>query len=181
MKPLIFPLVFMALASFSVLRYYCLVGFPSTFRLLPYQVGLLFRRGLPVRELGPGSHRVFPGSEKILFLDNRPIQVNVENRAVILADGAAVVYGFTASAQVVDVKKATYASSNYNHLPSFKTLCAVRAALNHCKASRIVAGRAEIQEEIAANCKSRLAAVGFELLSFRITQLNIASPTSSVS
>lgn len=78
-----------------VLRYYYLIGFPTSYTLAPFQGGILYRRGKAVREVGPGRHRVISGIEKILFLDKRPIQANFDGRAVALADGAIAVYGFT--------------------------------------------------------------------------------------
>lgn len=176
MEPLFFVLFFMMMAGVSVLRYYGLIGYPSSYSLLPFQGGILFRRGRTVREVGPGRHRVFIGTEKIVFLDKRPIQVNVERRAVALADGGTAFYGFSASAQVCDVKKATYASANYNQMPSFVTLCVTRAVLNQYQSSQLGIGRATAEEEIVGGCRSRLAAAGFELVSFRFTQLHVAAP-----
>jgi hypothetical protein len=137
---------------------------------------MLFRRGHLVREVGPGRHRVFLGVEKILFLDKRPIQVNAEKRAVAMADGAAAFYGFSASAQVCDVKKAIYAAANYVHIPSYVTLCVTRAVLNRSQSTQLKLGRTAIEEEIIGDCRTRLLAAGFELLSFRFTQLQINFP-----
>src|ERR1035438_1296466 len=71
-------------------------GTPSSYALLPHQRGILYRRGLPGREVGPGKHRVWTGVEKIFFLDTRPIQVHVDHRAGALQDGYTAVYGFSA-------------------------------------------------------------------------------------
>lgn len=151
-------------------------GFPSSFSLLPFQGGVFYRRGRPVREVGPGRHRVFVGNEKIVILDKRPTPVSVENRAVALADGATAVYGFSASAEVRDVGKAIYASTTYSQLPAFVTLCVARATLNRCRTDQIRLGQAALGEEVSAECRARLAEAGFELLSFRFTQMNIAVP-----
>lgn len=151
-------------------------GFPSSFSLLPFQAGVLFRRGRPVREVGPGRHRVFTGNEKIIILDKRPTTVSVENRAVALADGATAVYGFSASAEVCEARKAIYASATYSQLPAFVTLCVARATLNRCRTDQIRLGQAALAEEVSAECRARLAEAGFELLSFRFTQMNIAVP-----
>jgi hypothetical protein len=176
MEPLFFVLVFMAVAGISVLRYHGLIGYPSSYSLLPFQGGILFRRGRPIREVGPGRHRVFIGIEKILFLDKRPIQVNVENRAVALTDGGTAFYGFSASAQVCDVKKATYAAANYIQIPGFVTLCVTRAVLNRSQSTQLGLGRKAVEEEIVGGCRSRLLAAGFELVSFRFTTLQSTAP-----
>ena len=156
-----------------------IIGVPSSHSLLPFQSGVLFRRGLPIREVGPGRHRVFLGKERIIFLDTRPIDVTVENRAVALADGEAAVYGFAARAQVRDVKKALYASAAYSQLPAFVLLCAVRAGLNRRRTGEITVGQMALTEDITVECRSRLAMKGFELISFRFTRLEVVTPSSA--
>jgi regulator of protease activity HflC (stomatin/prohibitin superfamily) len=151
-------------------------GMPSSFTLLQYQRGLLYRRGKPVREVGPGRHRVWVGIEKILFVDTRPISVSFENRAVTLMDGSTAVYGFSGSAEVDDVRKALYSAGNYNEMPPFVLLCCARSVLNGRNSREIVAQQTEIVEQIAERARPRLAATGFRLLTFRITQLGVASP-----
>lgn len=176
MGNLVFALVLVCIVGLYVLRYYCLIGFPTRYTLTPFQAGLLYRRGKPVREVGPGRHLVFIGIEKIIFLDRRPIQANFEDRAVTLADGAIAIYGFSVSAQVTDTKKAMYTSANYNQMPAFITLCVTRGVLNRSQTGRIVSDRAGLEEEMSNLCRSRLAASGFNLNSFTLTQFAIARP-----
>ena len=152
------------------------IGLPTSHTLLPFQSGILYKRGRPAREVGPGRHRVFLGSQKIIFLDIRPIQVKADHRAVALADGVTAVYGFAASAKVRDAKKAIYASATYSQLPAFVTLCVTRGVLGRCSADQIRIGQAALTEQIITACKARLAATGFELLSFRFSELLVAPP-----
>lgn len=180
MDALFFILFCLAIVGIYALRYYNLIGYPTSYTLSPFQSGMLYRRGKPIREAGPGRHRVFSGTEKIFFLDKRLIQVNVESRAVGLEDGAIAVYGFAASAQVGDVRKALYASANYTQIPAFISLCIARRLLNQCRTNQIVVGRAALEDEIASSCRSRLAAAGFDLISFRFTQLGIAAPAPNL-
>jgi hypothetical protein len=172
-------LFWLGLVTVYALRIYG--GFPSRISLLPYQGGLLYRRGLPVREVGPGRHRVFVGIEKILFLDKRPIQISMENRIVTLSDGATAIYGFIASAQVNDIRKGLYSSAAYTQFPAFVTLCTSRTVLNACESDQLKLGLAAISQDITNRCRTRLAAGGFELLTFRLTQLNIAQPAPTKS
>lgn len=176
MSGLIVALVFVAGVGLYLLRYYCVIGYPRRYTLAPYQGGMVYRRGKPIRDAGPGRHLVFVGTEKIIFLDKRPIQANFEDRAVTVADGAIAVYGFAMSAQVSNVRKAMYASANYNQMPAFIGLCVTRRILNDCETSRIGSGWAAIESEMTELCRSRLAAAGFDLNSFRLTQLRIAVP-----
>jgi regulator of protease activity HflC (stomatin/prohibitin superfamily) len=154
------------------------VGMPSSFTLLEHQRGVLYRKGKPVRELGPGRHRVWVGIEKVLFLDTRPISVSFDNRAVTLSDGATAVYGFSGSAEVVDVQKALYSSGNFSEMPAFILLCCARSVLNGQSSVVVMARQASIVDQIMERARPRLSAVGFQLLTFRMTQLNMASPVA---
>jgi len=172
----VFFLLCACILAFNLLVYFNVIGLPSSHVLLPYQSGMLFRCGRPVRAVGPGRHRVFVGREKILFLDMRPIQVNIENRAVTLADGSTAVYGFNASAKVNDVQKATYASTIYSQVPAFVTLCVARSSLSGYVSSHLAAERVAVEKKNIDTCKSRLASAGFELVSFKFSKLSVMDP-----
>jgi uncharacterized membrane protein YqiK len=163
------------LLTFALLRFFNLAGLPSRSVLLPYESGVLFQRGKPIREVGPGRHWVILGLQKILFLDTRPIQIDVDERAVSLADGSMAFYGIAASARVCDARKAIYASTNYNDVPLFVALCDARSILGRCTRSELAKGRARVEQEMIEACQLRLASVGFELVSFRISELSVAT------
>jgi hypothetical protein len=157
-----------------VVRLY--TGTPSSYALLPHQQGILHRRGVPVREVGPGKHRVWTGVEKIFFLDTRPIQVYADDRAVALQDGYTAVYGFSATAEVRDVRKVLYSAAIFSQVPACVLLCSARAALNGCTRTQVLAYKEASALEISTRAKTRLAAAGFELTSFRMNQLVVAPP-----
>jgi hypothetical protein len=144
--------------------------------LMPFQKGVLYRKGLPVREVGPGRHGVWAGREKIIFLDVRPTTVSFENRAVTLRDGYTAVYGLTGSAEVRDVRKAIYASNNPNHLVAFALLIAARSVLSGYASETLKLKKDAVTAEISQRARTRLSAAGIELLNFRFTQVGIAPP-----
>lgn len=150
-------------------------GWPVRATLLEYQRGVLFRRGLPLRDVGPGRHRVWTGLEKIMIVDTRPVQANYENQTVALREGGAALYSISGSARVKDVRKALYAANNYNHVPEFVLLCCARFVLNECSVAEI-GSRDAVAEKIISRAKPRLEAAGFELLSFRLMELSLAQP-----
>lgn len=163
-----------ALIAMLIMRLY--LGVPSGFTLLQHQRGVLYRRGIRVREVGPGRHRVWAGVEKILFVDTRPISVSFENRAVTLRDGGTAVFGFSGSAEIDNVSKALYAAGNYHEMPAFVLLCCARSALNNQPSSGIGARRDSIVEEVTKCATTRLSAAGFRLLTFTVTQLSVVEP-----
>ena len=156
-------------------------GYPSRFTLLDYQRGMLYRKGFPARELGPGHYWVWTRREKVFFMDTRPIQGAYENQGVILRDGNSATFGILASARVAEVRKVTYAARNYNQLPTYIFLCTARSVLNGYTAKHLVErGKDALGDEITSHVKSKLGQQGFELLSFRLTQLSLppSNPTS---
>jgi hypothetical protein len=157
-----------------VVRLY--TGTPSSYALLPHQRGILYKRGLPVREVGPGKHRVWTGVEKIFFLDTRPIQVYADDRAVALQDGYTAVYGFSGTAEVRDVRKVLHSAAMFSQVPAYVLLCSARAVLNGCTRTQVQSDKDAIALEISTRAKTRLAAAGFEMTAFRMNQLVIAPP-----
>lgn len=159
----------------GVIFYFERYGRPTTVTLLPYQAGVLYRRGEPVRECGPGKHRVHSGIEVLIHLDVRPISVNYENQVVALQDGYVAGYGVSASARVRDVRKALYSARNYAHVPPAAVLRCTRKQLSMYSAHSLRAQQNAVVDEIAEQIRIRLDEAGFELLSFRLTQLVIGS------
>src|SRR5262249_31883169 len=83
-------------------------GKPVRVNLMEYQRGVLYKKGLPVKEVGGGSHWVWSGTQKLIHADTRPRSVGYEKQLVALQDGSSAVYGFLASVQMKDVRKAIY-------------------------------------------------------------------------
>jgi hypothetical protein len=150
-------------------------GKPTTVTLLPYQRGVLYRMGLPLRDVGPGKHRVWTGTELLVHGDVRPISVNYENLVVALQDSSAALYGFSASVQVQDMRKAIYCARDYSDVPAFILLRCARRHLNDCSAASIKLEREAIVKRITDDAQKRLAAAGFSLISFRMTQLLVGT------
>jgi SPFH domain/Band 7 family protein len=152
------------------------VGWPTTVTLLQYQNGVLYRKGYPVRDVGPGRSRVWAGIEKVITVDTRPIPVSFENRAVALTDGQTAVFGFSGDADVSDARKALYSAQNLNQVPAYVLLVCSRSVLNQQSGANLKIVQNRIEEQIAEQAKARLKDQGFNLLSFRLTQLSIAGP-----
>ena len=147
----------------------------TTVALLPYQRGVLYRQGFPVRDVGPGKHRVWAGSELLVHCDVRPISVNFENQVVAMSDGAAVLYSFSASVQARDVRKVLCTARDYTQVPAAALLRCTRRHLHLCSASALKMDMDGIVNRISMESKARLDALGFDLISYRIPQFNIGS------
>jgi hypothetical protein len=148
-------------------------GRPAIVTLLEYQRAVLYRRGLPEVEIGKGRHNVFTGIEKLIIVDTRPIHVSYENQCVALRDSSSAVYGISGNARVQDAWKALYSASNFSHVPSYVLLCCARQVLNGCTSMQLKTNKDSVVEQIISLSKHRLAASGFELLSFRMSQCTV--------
>lgn len=169
------PAILFAAAIVGLLLYFRHFGRPTTVTLLPYQRGVLFKRGKPVRDCGPGKHRVQSGTELLVHLDVRPISIHHENLVVSLQDGYVAGYGISGSVQVGDVRKALYSARNYAHVPPATLLRCTRKELSACSSEALRTQQNAIAGRIAEQAKARLEAAGFELLSFRLTQLVVGT------
>ncbi|HEY0701591.1 MAG TPA: SPFH domain-containing protein [Candidatus Acidoferrales bacterium] len=171
---LLIPIVPLAVViGFLILR--LLWGPLASSNLLEYQRGVLYRRGLPVKDLGPGRHRVWLGIEKLIIVDVRPIQVSYENQQVALRDGATAVYSFSGTACVTDARKVIYCARNYSQLPEFVFLCCSRRVMNGFSAKQLRGGNDALVAAITKCAEPRLTASGFELLTFRLNQVSVIS------
>jgi hypothetical protein len=159
----------------ALLIYFGRRGTPTNVTLLPYQRGVLFRMGLPLRDVGPGKHRVWTGTELLVHGDMRPISVNYENLVVALQDGLAALYGFSASAQVRDMRRAIYSARDYTNVPAAVLLRCARRHLNASFGSSLPVEKDAVVSRITDDAKKRLSAAGFSLISFRMTQLAIGT------
>jgi len=148
-------------------------GWYSSVTLLEYQRGILYRNGLPARDVGVGRIRVWTGVEKVIQLDTRPIQVSYENQQVGLRDGSAAQYSFSGSARVQDARMALHSSTNYNQVPAYVFLCCARRVLNDCTSVQLKVNKEAVTQQILELAKPRLLAEGFEFLSFRMPQIAV--------
>lgn len=173
-------LVFCNLFWLALIAFRLYLGWYSSVTLLEYQRGFLYRGGLPLHDVGPGRHRLWSKLETIIHLDLRPIQVSYENQQVGLKDGTAAQYSFSATAQVSDARKAAYASTNYTQIPAYVLLTCVRYVLNTSSSSELKINKDAAVSQIMDRARPRLAGAGFDLLSFRISQLSIRGETSEL-
>ncbi len=174
MTALLVLLALFALFSFGVSRL-ARLGTLTTVSLLPHQRGVLFRQGKPIRDVGPGKHRVWAGRELLVHGDVRPISVNYENQVVALADGTAALYGFSASVQVRDIRKAIYSARDYTQVPAAVLLRSARRQFHLSSSSSLKIDKEAITNRISQQAKAKLDAAGFDLLSFRLPQLALGS------
>lgn len=174
-------IVFFSAVVAIVLAIRFFAGGYATVTLVEYQRGVIYRNGLPVRDVGPGRYRVWSGFEKVLHLDSRPVQVSYENQSVGLRDGTAAQYSLFGSAELRDVRKAIYASTNAALIPSYVLLCCTRSVLNASTSNELKLNKEAIVGRIHDRAKPKLEAAGFELLAFRLPQIAIRGEGSDLS
>lgn len=152
------------------------LGRPTTVTLLPYQSGVLYRRGYPIRDIGPGKYRVWAGTEVLIHGDVRPVTVNYDQMAVGLSDGLIALYGFSAVAEMTEVRRAFYSARNYTEVPPSVLLRCTRRHLSLCSGKSLNLERESVSDRIAEDARKRLESAGFKLTAFRITHLAVGAP-----
>ena len=172
------PVLFLSLYVGIVVLGFVL-GRPSRFTLLEHQRGVLFRRGLPVKEVGAGRYWVWTKREKYIWVDTRPLQVAFENQGAILKDGSSAVFAILGSARIVDARKAIYSSRNCYEDPAFVLHCCTCSVLNGLSASEAQDAKERLAAEITTAAKVKLTAAGIELISFAVTHLSVTAPAES--
>src|SRR5262249_25876133 len=154
-------------------------GKPTRVILLEYQRGVLYKRGFPVRDVGPGRYWVWAGTELLCHADTRPMSISPQKQAVSLQDGATAVYSFLASVQARDIRKVIYSAIHYEQIPHATIRRCVRLALNLRTGEEVRRDLEVIIQEVTREAKARLSAAGFDLLSFRITELSVVVPNAA--
>jgi SPFH domain / Band 7 family len=142
-------------------------GSPKRVILMEYQCGVVYRRGLPIRDVGPGRHWVWLPTEVIVVLDSRPIQVSFEREQLLRPDGSTGWYDVTGKAKLKDARKALYSMGNFEQLPGFVLRCCARLVVNELTGD----GSGDLDERVSALAKARLGEAGFELLSVKVSEL----------
>jgi hypothetical protein len=150
-------------------------GKRTTVSLLPYQRGVLYKQGKPLCDVGPGKYRVWAGRELLVHGDVRPISISYENQFVALSDGFGALYGFSASAEVRDIRKAIYSARDYTQVPAAILLRCARRQMHITSSSALKVDRESVANRIAEAARVKLAASGFELLSFHLPQLAVGT------
>jgi len=172
------PVLSLAIAGIGVIAFLLFFqkhGRLTTVSLLPYQRGILYRRGYPVRDVGPGKHRVWAGSELLVHGDMRPITVNYDKLIVGLQDGLAAQYGFSANVEVQNLRKAVYSARNFTNIPHATLLRCARRCLGVYSGKSIQFEKEAAISRITVEAGTRLNKAGFELVSFRLTELAVGT------
>ena len=170
---ILFATILLPLVYIGVLVFLAVMGRPIRFTILEHQRGVLYRRGLPVKDLGSGRHWVWPKREKIVWMDTRPIQVAFQDQAALCSDGASAVFGVLGSAQITEMRKAIYSSRNCYEVPAFVLHCCTRSVLNAVSSTEALENKERLAEQILNRARPRLSANGFEVLAFRLTQISV--------
>ncbi len=145
----------------------------SQHTLMEYQRGAFFRKGVFVREVGAGVHKVFLGRDYIVYGDGRPISFNFDRQTVALRDGSFAQYSFFALAEIRDFKKALFSARNYSEVPYYIVRRELRAAIFALDSGTFSIGRQSIEDAVRKRMEQYLEPSGFGLTEFRLTDLHL--------
>jgi SPFH domain / Band 7 family len=138
-----------------------------------YQRGAFFRKGMFVREVGAGAHKVFLGRDYIVYGDVRPISLNFERQTVGLRDGSFAQYSFFATAEVRSFRDALLSARNYAEMPYYIARREMRAAIFALNSRTVNISRQSIASALQERIRQHLESAGFALTDFRLMELHL--------
>ena len=139
-----------------------------------YQRGAFFRKGVFVREVGAGVHRLLLGRDYIVYGDVRPISFNFERQTVALRDGSFAQYSVYATAEVRSFRNALIVARNYSEMPYYIVRRELRAAIFALDSRTFSVKRQSIESEVRERVGTQLESAGFELTDFKVTDLHLS-------
>jgi len=146
----------------------------SQHTLTEYQRGAFFQKGMFVREVGAGVHKVLLGRDYIVYGDVRPISFNFERQTVALRDGSFAQYSFYATAEVRSFKAALFSVRDYSEMPYYILRRELRAAIFAQDPQNFSISRRSIENAVRERLGVQLESAGFELKDFRLTNLHVS-------
>jgi len=145
----------------------------SQHTIMEYQRGAFFRKGIFVREVGAGVHKVLLGRDYIVYGDVRPISFNFERQTVALRDGSLAQYSFYATAEIRDFRKALLCARNYSDMPYYVVRRELRAAIFALDSANFGISRLSVETAVRERVGQHLERAGFELTDFKVTDLHL--------
>jgi hypothetical protein len=146
--------------------------------LSEYQRGIIYRYGHPLKDVGPGIHKVRLGRDHLVVVDIRPEGFDRNLTAVSTLDGRTAVYSLAGKIQVQDVRKAIYCARNHQQAALAKTISTVRRMLNDYESEDIRRYTQTVCDNIAEAVQDSVGKIGMAVLDFRLNQLQIMEAPS---
>jgi regulator of protease activity HflC (stomatin/prohibitin superfamily) len=139
--------------------------------IFEYQVGLRYRNGRFVDQLGPGLHWVFEPSTKVKVLDTRTSALTVAGQELVTSDGITVKISLAVQQRIADPVLATHAVDNY-YIATYTALqIALREAVGAMSIDDVLRRREEIGVDVLRRSLEPARAVGVEILAVDVKDL----------
>lgn len=151
----------------------------SSHTVMEFQRGILFRKGMPYEDVGPGVHSTLLGRDFVVYGDVRSTSMNFENQTVAMRDGSFAQYSFFASATVRDFRKAVYSARNFTEMPYYILRRAVRGTISRQGREISAAGTNALEKNIQQRASKELEEVGFSLDEFSLSHLQLSAPADA--
>lgn len=147
--------------------------------VMEYERGVVFRKGLPFKDVGPGRYAIIREREFLVRIDVRPKTVSAEQQAVGMQDGRFAVYSLFASTSISDPRKAMYSARDYNEVPIYAVRRRSRSAIASQTAASLSIGVSGLTSMIAKEVSQDLQRTGMRLDEFKITRFEVRQLTSN--
>ncbi|MGE5322847.1 MAG: SPFH domain-containing protein [Actinomycetota bacterium] len=157
----------------ALLVYLQRLGKPSNHTLLQYQRGIIYRLGLPFKDVGPGRHRLWVGRDYLVYVDMRPQSFTRNLAGVATRDGELAAYSLAGKFQAKNARKAINCARDHKQAAIALIASTVRRMLNDYSSEDIKSHPQEICNNIIKAVQDGADRIGMEIPELRFTQLAI--------
>jgi regulator of protease activity HflC (stomatin/prohibitin superfamily) len=143
--------------------------------VLDHERGLLYRRGMFRKVLGPGVYRIYAPSASVTRVDMRPFLVLLPDRVAQSADRVPVRAGVTATCRIEDPRRAVTEAADPGAALRLALELALREIIEGTEADGILERRSGIGAMLAKSATPKAERLGLKLLSADVNRILVGS------
>lgn len=140
-----------------------------------HEVGLLYRHGRFLNQVGPGLYFVDPLGGELKRIDTREQLHEVSGQEILTQDNVPVRLSLSLRLRVVDAQKRESAVANWQEAVHLSAQMALRDGLSALAFEDLVANRRALDEGLNARLKPLLSALGIEVIEARLRDFTVSS------
>lgn len=167
----------------SVLAIGLVNSFTNKFRRIivnEFQVGLLYKKGVFIRELSAGAYWVWTPTDSINVVDVRRATLTLSGQEVVTADNVGIKFSCLLIYRVADAKKAINESQGwYQEIYAYVQL-ALRDVISTLKLDEILAARSTLGDQLVELVKPKAAEIGIEMSMVQIKDIILPSEIKKI-
>ncbi len=163
----LFPLILLIIAILFLLA----VSLIRRVTIYEYERGLLYRQGLFIEALKPGTHWIVQGFHKVFKVDVRTRFVTIVGQEVLSADNVGLKISLAASFKLENVAKAVNEVVNYQEALYLLLQLNLRDIVGSLTIDELLEKRAEIGTRLFDQTRDNAEGIGLKLLMVNVKDI----------